>query len=87
MKVLLERHLQIFHIARTRVLHPNELKDALACLDHIKDALDYRLYDLKGKRFSECVCGEYSSISVICSNQSRDLAQWLKQFAHGIVST
>lgn len=48
-KVLMERHLQMFHMARTRVLHSKELDDAATSFSHVKSALDYRLSDLKGE--------------------------------------
>jgi hypothetical protein len=51
-KVLLERHLQIFHVARTKVLRHKELDDALNCFGHLKSAIDYRLLDLKGAHWA-----------------------------------
>jgi len=67
-KVLLERHLQIFHMARTRVLHPEELDFAVTSIESINQAIYYRLFDLK----------------VICSNNFQDIKEWLQRFAHGL---
>jgi len=68
-RVLLERHLQVFHVACTRVLDEEELADAAESLLQVDNAMEWRLLDLKD----------------VAVHQSIDPSKFFKNFAFGIV--
>ena len=47
MRLMLEHHMKVFRIAKTRVLNIMELDDAKDSIEYIMDAVNYRYDDLK----------------------------------------
>ena len=47
MRLMLEHHLEVFRIAKTRVLNIMELIDAGESIEYIMKAVNYRYNDLK----------------------------------------
>jgi hypothetical protein len=87
-KLLLERHWQIFHVAKTRALKRMELEDASRSISFVYNALDLRLAHLRGERIRiSCFGREVKTLVAICLNHSQDLTSLLKRFAHGMVSS
>ncbi|KAJ7849789.1 hypothetical protein B0H14DRAFT_3866764 [Mycena olivaceomarginata] len=66
--LLLQRDFEIFRIAQTRVLHPDELWDASETIKYVIEAVDERVNTLKST----------------FQQQKLDLTQQFKLFGHGI---
>ncbi|KAJ7757039.1 hypothetical protein B0H16DRAFT_1885755 [Mycena metata] len=68
--LLLERHFEIIRLCQTRIVHPDELWDAVDTLEWVGDAVRIRMDDLQ----------------TIFKQQKFDLKQQFKGFAFGLAS-
>ena len=87
--LLLERDLEIFRLARSTILHKDELWDSANTLEWVYRAVDDRHRDLESayvtRRLSRWMCPHTFDIPDLFKQQNRDPAEQFKVFAFELV--
>ena len=86
--LLLERHLSLFKVCQSRVLHPEELWDAADTIVWVFDAVRLRYGELKGQGPFDPLLPPMilTSLIVLFSQQRMDVSQQFKSYANELVS-
>ena len=87
--LLLERHLSLFKVCQSRVLHPEELWDAADTIVWVFDAVRLRYGELKGQSTFDppfLPPTVLTSPTVLFSQQRMDVSQQFKSYANELVS-